>query len=169
MASPYWQKDRTIRFPFHRSPMSETGPLLSPTWRTLRNHHRCHDYCQTGVIACNAESAASWEPTRRKLTLKDVKNPHERSDVPHRVCSDWNHEWAIVCVSVCICWLVAWKKYVGQCQVSFALVSRDNHKSLQKPIKSTFVYSMVCNKAIRAGVLYLNTCGEGVTGGKQER
>lgn len=28
---------------------------------------------------------------------------------------------------------------------------------------------MVCNKAIRAGVLYLNTCGEGLTGGKQDR
>ncbi|KAK9965678.1 hypothetical protein ABG768_004755 [Culter alburnus] len=78
MAFSYWQKERTVRFPFHHSPMSETGPPLSPTRRTLRNHHRCQDYCQTGVIACNAESAASWEPTSRtvwrKLTLKDVKN-----------------------------------------------------------------------------------------------
>ncbi len=145
MASSYWPTDHTIRFPLHHSLMSETGPPLSPTWRTLRNHHHCHVYCQTGVIACNAESAASWESTSRaawrKLTLKDVKN-RMRDLTSHRVCSDWNHEWAIVCVSVCICWLVAWKKYVGQCQVSFALVSSDSHKSLQKPFKSTFVYGL---------------------------
>jgi len=65
---PQSMASMAIRLPLHRFPMSETGPPLSPTWRTLRNHHRCHDYCQTGVIACNAESAASWEPTRRKLT-----------------------------------------------------------------------------------------------------
>lgn len=47
----------------------------------------------------------------------------------------------------CICWPMAWKKHLAQCQGSSVLASHGNHKSLWKPVLNPPL-CMYCNKAI---------------------
>ncbi len=95
MASSYWPTDHTICFPFHHSLMSETGLPLSPTCRTLRNHHHCHGPLSNQQPLGKRPAGLLGE----SWLLKMLKTAWEIWRAPPRLL--WLKSW--MSNSVCLC------------------------------------------------------------------
>ncbi len=81
-------------FPFHHSLMSETGLPLSPTWRTLRNHHHCH-----GPLSNQQPLGKRPGLLGESWLLKMLKTAWEIWRAPPRLL--WLKSW--MSNSVCLC------------------------------------------------------------------